>query len=414
MVYRLLSTVYCSLPSSSVVRRPSSVVHSIIHINMQSTLTVRDLLLPGEPLDPAEVLAGEGGLSNPVSWVVSARPYPPAFPNLRGGELAIVATEYLSRLDPPVTLVEAIRYLAQRGASGLAVRGDIGNDVIASAREYKLPLLRLLSTIPLQDIEQAVMRECALQQARQEMLPQERYAWVEGLLAGHFDSLHEVQSLARKDGYTLASHYSVAYLSLLGQSPDQMVQEMEEAFRRQRRAGGALPIALAYGQGALVLTPRGWEAPLPWELVGDVRVPCGIGGERPVLDVVESLTEAQLAALGSALLRGGAPTRYDSLGADRLLLLLYRDHRADLYAFVDETLGALLSHDAQSATPLLPTVEAFVRHGGRLRETAAEIYVHRNTLAYRLDRAAEVLGVDLKDAGARLAIELALRALPLT
>ena len=154
---------------------------------MQSALTVRDLLLPGEPLDPSEVVAGEGGLSNAVSWVVSLRPYPPAFPQLRGGELALVATEHLSRLDPPVTLAEAIRYLVQREASAVAVRGEIGTDAVLVAREARMPLLRLLTEMPLQDIEQAVMRECALHQARREVLPQERTPWVADLLAGRIE-----------------------------------------------------------------------------------------------------------------------------------------------------------------------------------------------------------------------------------
>ncbi len=180
---------------------------------MQSALTVRDLLLPGEPLDPSAVMAGEGGLANVVSWVVSLRPYPPAFPQLRGGELAFVATEHMMRFDPPVTLVGAIRYLAERGASGVAVRGEIGDNAVAVAGEYGFPLIRLLTDMPLQDIEQAVMRECALHEARREMLPQDRHAWVESLLGGRFNSLHEAQSLARKHGYTLASHYTVAYLA---------------------------------------------------------------------------------------------------------------------------------------------------------------------------------------------------------
>ena len=73
---------------------------------MDDTLTVRDLLLPGEPLDPADVMAGQDLLGTPVSWVVSLRPFPPAFPRLRGGEMALVATEYLSRLDrlPPLRM----------------------------------------------------------------------------------------------------------------------------------------------------------------------------------------------------------------------------------------------------------------------------------------------------------------------
>lgn len=373
------------------------------------------MLLPGEPLDPSEVMAGEGGLANVVSWVVSLRPYPPAFPQLRGGELAFVATEHLTRLDPPVTLVGAIRYLAERGASGVAVRGEIGGDAVAVAREYSFPLLRLLTDMPLQDIEQAVMRECALHEARREMLPQDRHAWVESLLGGRFDSLHEAQSLARKHGYTLASHYTVAYLAHAGSHTgglDEMVQGLEEVFRRDRKAGAPLPLAVPYEHGVAVLLPQGWEAVMPLKLIVG-KMPCGISSEKPALEAPDSLAEAQLAALASALLRGGMPTRYADLGADRLLLLLHRDHPDELRAFVEETIGPLLRHDVRSASPLLPTVEAFVRHGGRLRETAAEIYVHRNTLAYRLDRAAEILSIDLKDAGARLAIELALRVLPL-
>ena len=120
-----------------------------------------------------------------------------------------------------------------------------------------------------------------------------------------------------------------------------------------------------------------------------------------------------MALLASERLYEGRPVLFTDMGADRLLLVLLRERPEELRAFVELTLGPLLQHDARSASPLLPTVRAFVEHGGRLRETAAEIYVHRNTLAYRLDRAAEILGVDLKEPRARLAIELALRALPL-
>jgi purine catabolism regulator len=45
-----------------------------------------------------------------------------------------------------------------------------------------------------------------------------------------------------------------------------------------------------------------------------------------------------------------------------------------------------------------------------LRETAGEIFVHRNTLAYRLQKAADLLGVELKDADTQLTIQMALRA----
>src|SRR6476660_1728185 len=103
------------------------------NLSMDTALTVRDLTLPGEPLDPAVVVAGDAGLSTPVTWVVSLRPYPPAFPRLRGGELALVASELLSRLDPPTSLSDVIRQLATRGAAAVAVRGEIDDHALETA-----------------------------------------------------------------------------------------------------------------------------------------------------------------------------------------------------------------------------------------------------------------------------------------
>src|SRR5438094_5385746 len=113
------------------------------------TLTVGNLLLPGEPLHPAEVVAGQERLDNAVSWVVSLRPYPPAFPRLRGGELALVATEHLARLDPPTTLADVVRQLASRAAAGVAVRGEIDEAGRLAAQEVGLPLLSLAPDAPL-------------------------------------------------------------------------------------------------------------------------------------------------------------------------------------------------------------------------------------------------------------------------
>src|SRR5436309_15747361 len=104
-----------------------------------SFLTVRDLLMPGEPLDQAEVVAGRNRLHNPVSWAVSLRPYPPAFPRLRGGELALVAAEHLARLDPPTTLADVVRQLVSREAAGMAVRGEVDHTAVQVAEAEGLP-----------------------------------------------------------------------------------------------------------------------------------------------------------------------------------------------------------------------------------------------------------------------------------
>ena len=386
---------------------------------MDSILTVRDLLLSGEPLDPAEVVAGQYRLDNPVTWVVSLRPYPPAFPRLRGGELALVATEHLARLEPPTTLADVVRQLVSRDAAGVAVRGEIDAPAIRAATQAGLPLLRLEPDAPLHDIEQAIMRACALFQARREVLPTEDTgAWLDELLAGRITLYADAQAGARRQGYRLAASYSVAYVtSGVGkagtESRDVDIEEVEAKLKElEQQSNRAECLVRAWGDGLALLLPQG-AGERPLAIISESGVPCGVGSEKPLLEAPVSLAEAQLAALASGLLHAGKPVRFSELGADRLLLTVYRDRPSELRSFVDETIGPLLKHDETSSTPVLPTLRAFIEHGSRLRETAADMYVHRNTLAYRLERIEEMLSVDLKDRDARLAIELALRSLPL-
>ena len=69
----------------------------------------------------------------------------------------------------------------------------------------------------------------------------------------------------------------------------------------------------------------------------------------------------------------------------------------------------LAEHDAKSNSELLKTLEAYLEYGGALAEAAAAINVHRNTLLYRLGRIEAIAGVDLKDAGQRLNLHVALK-----
>jgi hypothetical protein len=378
-------------------------------------LTLAELLAPDGPLAGSELLAGSGGLGNAVTWAVSLRPYSPAIPPLKGGEIALVGTDVLARQEPPVTMADVVRYLAARRASGLAVRGEVNSQAIEAAESTGLPLLRLPDTAPVHDIEQQIMRECALFQARQEMMAgEEQGAWIGRLLAGQIMTFIEAQGPARREGYKLGSRYAVALVKPEAVEGDghRALDRVAAYLAAQSRKSEPCIISHPFEDGLALLVPPGGEGDLSAAVRGQ-SVACGLGRERPLMEAPISLEEARLALLSSIKLHGGDPVCYDNLRAERMLLLLYLHNRPELESFVEETLGPLLQHDAKTASPLMPTILLFLGHGGRLRETAADMYVHRNTLAYRLDRAAEILGADLKDAGVRLAVELALRALPL-
>lgn len=385
---------------------------------MTPPLSLRDLTLPGEPLDGAVLLTADDGLRNAVSWVVSLRPYSPAFPRMRGGELALVATDNLARLSPPITLRDVVQLLRSTGAAAMAVRGEIVDAAVQAAQDVRLPLLSLPADAPLADIEQAVMRECALHQVRSEIIPpQEPDTWFTDLLSGHNTLREGAISRAQRQGYSLSAEYAIAFITKSHTRSEQAAYPNGEAWLVEKLSKGieGQPERFAAvwieGGFAILLAPdlmNGVEAAFS-STSGETA--CGISTARPLTQVATTLAEAQLAAKASARVHNGAITRYAELGALGLLLILERDHPEDMGNFTQQTIGPLLEHDTRSGVPLLPTVRTFIEHGGRLRETAAALFVHRNTLAYRLDRAAEILGADLKEPEARLAIELALRAL---
>ncbi|MBX5436567.1 MAG: helix-turn-helix domain-containing protein [Alicyclobacillaceae bacterium] len=76
--------------------------------------------------------------------------------------------------------------------------------------------------------------------------------------------------------------------------------------------------------------------------------------------------------------------------------------------FVDEMLGPLVRHDAQHQTTLVETLRTFLRHHGNLSAAAAELYIHRTTLQYRLRRIESMLGRSLDAPDTRFELQLAI------
>jgi purine catabolism regulator len=134
-------------------------------------------------------------------------------------------------------------------------------------------------------------------------------------------------------------------------------------------------------------------------------VRCGIG--TPAGDL--ALWQLSFRQAGQALdmarrLGERKPLYYMDLSVYRLLLQ-FEDH-PDLKAFVQETLGPILNHE--NADEFLATLEEFFAHHGNLSQTAETLFIHRNTLTYRMERLAVVSQLDLDNPDTRLAVQLAL------
>lgn len=76
--------------------------------------------------------------------------------------------------------------------------------------------------------------------------------------------------------------------------------------------------------------------------------------------------------------------------------------------FVTSVLGPVLDQDGSESTPLVDTLRAYLAHGCRPGPAAAELCVHRHTLAYRLDRIRDLTGRDPRSGEHLLEFGLAL------
>ncbi len=125
-----------------------------------------------------------------------------------------------------------------------------------------------------------------------------------------------------------------------------------------------------------------------------------------------AIQEAELVL--DVLKRGDGPSA-DGLqdigtGTYRLLFRVLASHPEEVRSFYDDTVAPLVHYDDQYHTDLVGTLEAYLEHNCNMNATAANIYAHRHTVAYRLDRVKELTGLDPTQSEDRERLGLGLKA----
>jgi len=85
----------------------------------------------------------------------------------------------------------------------------------------------------------------------------------------------------------------------------------------------------------------------------------------------------------------------------------------DLLYFYEAVLGALKDLEPQERDSLTKTLYAYLDNSHSISETAKALFVHRNTVLYRLQKFEELSGRNLKESGETLRIHVALSIAPL-
>lgn len=143
----------------------------------------------------------------------------------------------------------------------------------------------------------------------------------------------------------------------------------------------------------------------------EVTLSIGVGRYLDdILDLKTGFEQADQALEVGRMVNGpGSVTHFDDLGVYRILA----DNRGrpELDRFCQDLLAGLMENDRQTNSDLVRTLDVVLRCNGNLRQAARELYIHYNTLRYRVNRIEEITGVDLGSAEGRLNLQLALKIL---
>jgi hypothetical protein len=218
--------------------------------------------------------------------------------------------------------------------------------------------------------------------------------------------MSRVRSHAGRLGYDLDQPHRAVLALVSGPVPP----ELREAVSRASAQLGARALVSNRLNGVVLIVGQD----LKWDELarildlgheGELRI--GVGGRYRLEEVRRSLADAEFALTLTDSTENKPVAVFDELGVWRLLA---RPDGNDLQQLVDTWIGPLIDYDREHRSELLKTLVAYLNEFGALEATAAKLFVHRNSLRYRLVRIAELTGWDLNDPEQRFHLDLACRA----
>jgi len=120
----------------------------------------------------------------------------------------------------------------------------------------------------------------------------------------------------------------------------------------------------------------------------------GFGGRALLWEIHLSYLEARNSLLiGSSLNKGKRIYFYEEI--ELFKLLLDSSDYINMDIVIERKIGKLIQYDKENDSDLVKTLFYYLSSNGSLKETANQLYIHRNSVKYRIDRIKEIADIKL-------------------
>lgn len=378
-------------------------------------ITCRDIM--NMQLDGVELIAGEAGLDRPVTWtyMVQTRPFNE---HMNQGNLALCVIDYV-RYDFKEAL-QAMNELYELGISGLGIsvkedREKIPQEMIDRANGLHLPLFYIRwEGASFVDIAQSVGKlilECEIQNKRMG-------DYLYNFLFGYDINDRYIEKLSRQFGINFTKPCRVGIIVAdrkygINLEQDEHIYEYYVDYLNQEvMTMEGKPMFLRFLNKFVLLFEAKEDKSTEHELEkllqkidasprfnGSIRSTCILGGiyTNPA-DFGKSYQEAKRLIPKKDILPN--PKHKKVLSASTMGIYQYlfnSDNHDEILNYCNEKLRKIEEYDHANGTFLLDTLVTYYMNGFSVGKTAEELFIHRNSLQYRLNKIQELVDFELDD-----------------
>lgn len=146
--------------------------------------------------------------------------------------------------------------------------------------------------------------------------------------------------------------------------------------------------------------------------VADLSVSVGVSRFTNDIPGLRKAFEEALAALkvGRKLQGGASVMHFEGVGSYKLLLSIWEHDPEELRSLYLETIDPVERYDRQNDSQLVKTLLTYLGNDENLSKTAGDLYAHRHTIRYRLQKIGDLTGLSVFKSEDKERLSLGLKA----
>ena len=344
------------------------------------------------------LISGANGIRNNISWIYFADCVQCLDEEyniselIHGGEMVIITNKSLT--DDDNKIIDIIKVMYPKKIAAVVINeNQISKKIADYCEELNLPLFELSVELHLIDFSQIVCKRLI----EEESETHSREKLLTSILFVDNFNEYEVTKRATHYGITISGKQSIAIIKTVGLNDPASIKRIQSLVENEFRY-------YDINKDSVVHFFEKIADKIHKEFEIEAYIGIGLGYEY-LADIRESYTEAKSALQLISMEKQKYVLSYNDMGIHSLISQIRSPKTLDNY--INDKLGRLIETDKVQDSELCNTLRAYIENNCNSNATAELLFIHRNTMRYRLDKIEKILNVDLDDLSVCLELKLA-------